>query len=230
MYTLFGVYKKIIVGDIDEETVEVFVVGFENEDDAREYVRRNNRPFLNDGYGENSNLLSIKPITIVKAGTFNPANNYGLVESAGDPFICECGHATALPLFGKPLYDPIEEDGVVVGIREYQPITCSLCGKQSFLYDNRLMFNSKDETIRCKLSAMGYNLENYIHDPSFRVRENVAMHGVGFDVFIANPNEHPAVLRTIAKRGEYLDILMTHPDASVRNTALKAAKKAAGPK
>jgi hypothetical protein len=87
------------------------------------------------------------------------------------------------------------------------------------------MYNSDDKTVRCQIANMGHNLDNYVYDPSSRVRQIVARKGIGHEVFIANPDEHPAVLREIASKGKYLDILKDHPDKSVSKLAIKKLKQ-----
>lgn len=222
----WGVFKAEQVGDIDYVLAENLIVCFEKEEDAKVYRDIRNNPRTVDGEGE----LTVHPVRFVTAGEYDPANNYGLAknEHEGCAFICECGHATVIPWADlPPRSEEIQENGCPVGVRLYVPFTCELCKKNQFAVNEVRMFNDPDDTVRREIANYGYNLENYIYDPSSLVREAVALKGVGHDVFVANPNEHPAVLRVIAKKGKYLDILKDHPDKTVSSTAIKELKKQA---
>lgn len=221
---LFGVYKQVNNGVYDPCFAEELVTCFESEVDAQHYVAIHNKPFVFDG--ENfGDWLRIKPINVVKNGSFDTQNNYGLAPNYESVVVCECMHATVIPIFNHPKQEIIKKDGVAVGVRTYDIITCEYCGKTNHSFEDVMMFDSEDEDERCRIANLGYNLEKYIHDPSSHVREIVAWKGVGHDVFIANPDEHPAVLRAIAKQGKYLDILAKHPNKNVSKTAQRIQRQ-----
>ena len=223
MEQIWGVYKVEQVGDMDYIESETLIICFEKEQDAIAYRDARNHPSALSG--EDSRLI-IKPINLVKDGQYDPTNNYGLVnESVGNGFKCSCGHATLVPYANiSTTQEEIVENGIAVGWRITLPFTCERCGLNQLAAEELLMYNSNDETVRCQIANLGHNLDNYVYDESSRVRQIVARKGVGHDVFIANPNEHPAVLREIAGQGKYLDVLKDHPDKSVSKLANKKLK------
>ena len=221
---IWGVYKTEQVGDIDYVEADTLIVCFENEQDAIDYKAKHGNPRTLKG--EDAYLV-VKPVNFVPAGEYDQTNNYGLAnENLGASFICDCGHATVVPYEKlKTQREDIMENGVAVGVRITLPFVCERCNQNQLAAEEILMFNSEDETIRCQIANMGYNLENYIYDSSSRVRQYVARKGLGHDVFVANPDEHPAVLREIAGQGKYLDVLKDHPDKSVSKLANKKLRQ-----
>ena len=223
---IWGVYKVEQVGDIDYVEADTLIVCFEKEQDALDYQALHNRPRMVDG--EVYDKLFVRPVTFIAAGEYDHTNNYGLAadEHLGASFICDCGHATVVPYEKlETQKEEIKENNVVVGLRITLPFVCERCHQNQLAAEEILMFNSEDENIRCQVANMGYNLENYIYDSSSRVRQIVARKGLGHDVFIANPDEPPAVLREIAGQGKYLDVLKDHPDKSVSKLANKKLRQ-----
>ncbi len=221
---IWGVYKVEQIGDIDNIEGETLIVCFEKEQDAIDYKAKHGNP--SNLRGEDAYLI-VQPVNFVPAGEYDTTNNYGLAnETLGPSFKCFCGHATVIPYGNIAITrDIITENGVAVGLRLTQPFVCERCGQNQLAADVTLMFNDNDETVRCQVANQGYNLENYIYDPSSKVRQIVARKGIGHDVFIANPNEHPAVLREIAGQGKYLDVLKDNPDKSVSKLASKKLRQ-----
>lgn len=221
---IWGVYKTELVGDIDYVEADTLIVCFENEQDAIDYkAKHGNSRTLK---GEDAYLV-VQPVNFIPAGEYDQTNNYGLAnENLGPSFKCTCGHATVIPSENLgTTKEVIMENGVAVGVRITLPFVCERCNQNQLAAENVLMFNSEDELTRCQIANMGYNLENYIYDSSSRVRQYVARKGFGHDVFIANPDEHPAVLREIAGQGKYLDVLKNHPDKSVSKLANKKLRQ-----
>ena len=221
---IWGVYKTEQVGDIDYVEADTLIVCFEKEQDAIDYKAKHGNPQTLKG--EDAYLV-VKPVNFVPAGEYDKTNNYGLAnENLGPSFKCSCGHATVIPYENlETTKEVIMENGVAVGLRQALPFVCERCHQNQLAAEVILMFNSADETVRCQVANQGYNLENYIYDSSSKVRQIVARKGVGHDVFIANPNEHPAVLREIAGHGKYLDVLKDHPDKSVSKLATKKLRQ-----
>lgn len=221
---IWGVYKTEQVGDIDYVEAETLIVCFEKEQDAIDYkAKRGNSQTLK---GEDAYLI-VKPVNFVPAGEYDQTNNYGLAnEKFGPSFKCSCGHATVIPYENLgTTKEVIVENGVAVGVRITLPFVCERCNQHQLAAEEILMFNSDDDTVRCQVANQGYNLENYIYDTSPRVRQIVARKGLGHDVFVANPDEHPAVLREIAAQGKYLDVLKDNPDKSVSKLAMKKLRQ-----
>lgn len=221
---IWGVYKVEQIGDIDNIEGETLIVCFEKEQDAIEYKAKHGHP--SNFRGEDAYLI-VQPVTFIPAGEYDTTNNYGLAnENLGPSFKCSCGHATVIPYENlETTKEVIMENGVEVGLRLTLPFVCERCHQVQLAADTTLMFNSDDETVRCQVANQGYNLQNYIYDTSSKVRQIVARKGFGHDVFIANPNEHPAVLREIAEQGKYLDILKDNPDKSVSKLANKKLRQ-----
>ena len=221
---IWGVYKVEQVGDIDNIEGETLIVCFEKEQDAIAYKAKYGKP--DTLKGEDAYLI-IQPVTFVSAGEYDTTNNYGLAnETFGPSFKCSCGHATVIPYENlETAREVIMENGVEVGLRLTLPFVCEHCHQHQLAADTTLMFDAEDDTVRCQVANYGYNLENYIYDISSKVRQIVARKGFGHDVFIANPNEHPAVLREIAGQGKYLDVLKDNPDKSVSKLAMKKLRQ-----
>lgn len=94
---LFGVYKKVNTSEYDPCFAEELVTCFESEVDAQHYVTIHNKPFVFDG--ENfGDWLCIKPINVVENGSFDTQNNYGLAPNDDSVVVCECMHATVIPI------------------------------------------------------------------------------------------------------------------------------------
>ena len=214
---IWGVFKVECISD-DGAYGETLIVCFEQEQDAINYKESK---FPNKDYGGDDAYLIVKPVTFVRSGEYDTTNNYGLANDYINPsYKCSCGHATVVPYENfNVIKEEIKENGITVGVREAWTFVCERCHESQSAFENVMMFDSEDENYRWRLASLGYNLEQYIHDTSFRVRRVVAANGLGHEEFVTNPNEHPVVLREIVNQGKYLDVLVNHPDKDVSTLA-----------